>query len=69
MGGDCSQKAHVPEGTAILSGTLQASGSMRNQNSIANQFCQMVVYTISPAGSRCKAASKSGGGLWWRPTR
>jgi hypothetical protein len=29
MGGDCSQKAHALEGTAILSWALRASGSVR----------------------------------------
>jgi hypothetical protein len=50
MGGDCSQKAHAPERTALPSGALQASGSARNQDSIAStaaQPCQVVVYSFS----------------------
>jgi hypothetical protein len=63
MGGDCSRKAHAPERTAIVSGALEASCSVRNQNSIATQFCQVAVYTISPAGSTWKAASKAEAGF------
>ena len=63
MGGDCSQKAHALEGTAILSGALRASGSVR-------------IKTLSQRGLARRAGRvqygngrQSGGGLWWRPTR
>jgi hypothetical protein len=57
MGGVCSQKAHAPEGTAILSGALSASGSVRNQNSIAVQSC-----TMEPGGANIETVGKAEAG-------
>jgi hypothetical protein len=64
MGGDCSQKAHAPEGTAILSGALEPPASARKQNSIATLFCLPggAVYRTGALGSIWERSGKAEAG-------
>src|ERR1035441_3221106 len=64
MGGDCSQKAHAPEGTAILSGALSAS----RLNTKSKLYRKAGLHDGVGRG-QYRNDRQSGGGQWWRPTR
>ena len=57
MGGDCSQKAHALEGTAILSWALRASGSVRIKTLSQRGAC-----TTSRGGSNMETVGKAEAG-------
>src|SRR5260370_34545338 len=72
MGGDCSQKAHAPEGTATplrgaVSVRLQPETKPQSQAPPPSPFRWW--FTVSFGGSSMENGWQSGGGLWWRPTR